>query len=633
MARGGSSIFLSLVVIFISILVLVGVLRGLLYWLYPQGAGHIDGFFGHVYVIFLELTDPGNMNQDILSSPVYKVTGILAGLAGVIILSMLIAFITTALDQKLSRLKKGHSRVIEEGHTLILGWSDRVVEILRELIIANESEDDACVVILSEQDKEFMDDYLAVHLPDTKNTRVVTRSGNVSSLVNLEIVSVSTCRSVIALAYADDAAGEAAKSASDTRLIKTILGVMASKSRDNRLRVIAELSYERNRRLAARISTDDVISIDALDILAKVLVQTSRSIGLSVAYNEIMSFDGCEMYFHNGAWNEIGFGQLQFHFPDGVPLGIRRQDGELLLNPPVDTIVAPGDDILILAEDDSTIGYRSQPVAEPRRIPLCDHRLEHKMERELIIGWNAKAPMILKQYADYVLRGSLIDIMVADPNEEIRGQFEALRQSLPELGLSLIEKDPLQTQTLIDARPFDYDNIIILSQGGENADPETTDSQTIIILLLLRGIFESEPDHPRRTKLISEVMNSENLELISKAGVNDFIISNRMVSMLLAQVSEDADIHKVYEDLFQEDGSEIYLKPLSLYYESFPLEASFADLMLLAQQRGEVCLGIKIKTLESDIANNFGVKLIPEKNARFALSRDDCLIVLAEDDT
>ena len=65
---------------------------------------------------------------------------------------------------------------------------------------------------------------------------------------------------------------------------------------------------------------------------------------------------------------------------------------------------------------------------------------------------------------------------------------------------------------------------------------------------------------------IGEILESENQSLVAHAGVNDFIISNRFISMLVAQISEDADIKPVYDDLFQEDGSEIYLKPAPLYF-------------------------------------------------------------------
>ena len=633
MARGGSSIFLSLVLLFLGSLAVIAALRAVTLRLDLEGAEEIDGFLAHLYVIFLQLTDPGNMGLDIASSPWYKVSAVVAGLTGVIILSMLIAFITTALDQKLNQLKKGHSKVIEQDHTLILGWSERVLEILRELVLANESEDDPCVVILSEQDKETMDDYLAVHLPDPGNTRIVTRSGSVSSLVNLEIVSLTASKSVIVLAYCSDADSAGEKAASDARVIKTILGAMASKAPEQELNIVAELFDELYRDIANSISPDEVTTVHGLDVLAKILVQTSRSIGLSVVYNEIMSFDGCELYFHHHEWGEVPFGNLQYHFPDGVPMGIRRSGGQLLINPPAATAMRSDDAILILAEDDSTIEFRQQPVAQARDLFLPQKRLEQRVEHELILGWNPKAPIILREYGDYVLPGSTINVMIREPSEEIRRELRTLQEELPDLVIALIDQDPMKAENLIEAQPFMYDNIIILSQSGEHANSETIDSETIILVLLLRSIAEKSDRPTDSTKLIGEVMDSENQDLVARAGVNDFIISNKLVSMLLAQVSEEADIKRVYDDLFSEEGSEIYLKPASLYFDTFPMEVTFVDLMGIAQNREEICIGVKLKERERDSEQNFGVKLIPEKNTSYVLKEEDCLIVLAEDET
>lgn len=638
MSRGGSSIFLSLIIVTLAVFLLIGVLRWITYLIYPDGASAetTDTYLGQLYTIWLALTDPGNMNQDKFAHPVYKITAVMAGLAGVVIFSMLIAFITTALDQKIGDLKKGRSKVIESGHTLILGWGDRVPEILRELVIANESEHKPSVVILAEQDKEEMDDYLALHMPDTKNTRVITRSGKVSSLVNLDIASVKTCKSVIVLPWCTDSESQAEKDASDTRVIKTVLGLVASKREDQEMNIVAELFNTRSRKIAQDI-TDEVTCVDGLDILAKILVQTSRSIGLSVVYNEVMSFDGVEMYLWGGeqgvAWGGITYGRVQFHFPDGIPIGLRRVDGSLQINPPLETVLNDGDDVIIIAEDDSTIAFEAKPAAEPTEYELAGGANIQRIEHELIIGWNAKAPIIIEQYADYVLEGSVVDVMLPDPQAAVRERIAELQAALPALKLSLIDADPLQPDALLAIEPFQYDNIIMLSQGGMAIDPETVDSETIIILLQLRRIFADHPERAGHTKLISEVMDSDNMELVSRAGVNDFIVSNRLVSMLLAQVSEEPAINDVYADLFEEDGSEIYLKPAPLYFKDLPGEYTYADMMAIAQKRGECCIGVKIAEHEQDMSRNFGVKLIPEKNTRYTLGLKDRLIVVAEDET
>jgi hypothetical protein len=639
MARGGRSIFFSLVLVFLTILITVSCIRGLLLLTVPSDVApelfleRGGGFFHNMYITFLQMTDPGNMNQDVESRFYFKFPAILAGLAGVVMLSSLIAFITNTLDQKIQELKKGHSKVIEEGHTLILGWNERVIEILRELVFANEGEDEQCVVILSKRDKEFMDDFLKVHLREPENLRVVTRSGGVSSLVNLDVVSVDLAKSVIVLAECNPGATEVAKLASDAIVIKTILAVIASRPDDTQMNIVAEVFDERNRKICEQIAPGEVTTVDTNDILAKILVQTSRSVGLSVVYSEILSFDGCEMYFFHDDWGEIEFEDLGFRFPDGVPMGLRHADGTLSLNPPIDTALAEDDDILILAEDDSTIEYRGKPVAKSHELPLAGGRRGLEIERQLLIGWTEKVEIILSEFADYVLDGSQIDIMLRTPNEEVRHEIARVQKRLSNIEIRLIEGDPLRTEGLMAVKPFTYNNIIILSQPTEQADNEQIDSETIVILLLLRNIFADHPEEAKGTKLIAEVLDSDNQGLVARTGVQNFVISNRYVSMLLAQISEDADIKRVYDDIFQEEGSEIYLKPASLYFTSFPQEVTFADLMRIAQKREEVCLGVKIKAEEKDIDANFGVELIPEKTKQFTIQPDDALVVLSEDET
>ena len=96
-----------------------------------------------------------------------------------------------------------------------------------------------------------------------------------------------------------------------------------------------------------------------------------------------------------------------------------------------------------------------------------------------------------------------------------------------------------------------------------------------MILLLLRRIFreaaEKSGETSRNSQLITEVMDSSNQASVSSAGVKDFIISDRFISMLLTQMSEEPEIKRVYDDLFEEDGSEIYLKPLALYQTELPI--------------------------------------------------------------
>ena len=188
--KGGSSIFISLFVVFIVLFVFIILMRGVILWIWPD-LGYTDSFLDDIWYTWLQLTDPGNMNQDNLAPTWLKITTIMSGVVGVIILSMLIAFITTTLEKVFYNFRKGRGKVLEEDFTLILGWNERVVDIIRELMLANESEKDAAVVILSNEDKEEMEDLITKRIPNSLTTRIITTTGDFANINELKRININ----------------------------------------------------------------------------------------------------------------------------------------------------------------------------------------------------------------------------------------------------------------------------------------------------------------------------------------------------------------------------------------------------------------------------------------------------------
>lgn len=634
LAGGSGALFFSLVVSFVISIAGIIVLRLFLGWAIEDDETPLNR---QAWVTFLQLTDPGNMSQDNDTDTTYKVTAVIAGFTGVVIFSSLIAFLNTALSDAIAHLKKGHSRVLEGGHTLVLGWSARVVEILNELAIANESERDAVVVVLSPEEKEAMDEHLRLHFTSRRTTRVVTRGGSTAALASLRHVNADTARSAIVLATCDAAASHDDKLASDAHVVKTVLALASTIGPESTMGIVAEVFDPKNRQLVEDIAPGRVVVVDAEEMLAKIMVQTSRTSGLAVVYSELLSFDGCEIYFHKSAWNGISFGELQFRFKDGVPIGVRHADGRLEMRPPPQTILLPDDEIVIVAQDDSSIAYAPQLVVTPYELALAARRVDRKQERMLVIGWSPKAPTIVREYGEYVLAGSRIDVILHTPDEAVRTAVEEARADLAEkqVEIHVLELNPLDRDALASVQPFTYDTALVLRRDpSSDHNAERIDAESLMVLLHLRRLRRDVPVGTWvPTKIITEVLDSENQDLIARAGVDDFIISERLVSMVFAQLSQEPRMKQVYDDLFQEDGSEIYVKPAWLYFEQLPAQARFCDLMRLAQRRnGEVCIGYKLHALENDAGKNFGVSLVPPKDQMIMINHQDALVVVAEDD-
>jgi ribosome biogenesis SPOUT family RNA methylase Rps3 len=222
--------------------------------------------------------------------------------------------------------------------------------------------------------------------------------------------------------------------------------------------------------------------------------------------------------------------------------------------------------------------------------------------------------------------------MINKPDDEIKQTIKELNDKHNNLTISLFNSNPMVVENLKKSNPLEYDNIIILSQSNEDYNPEKVDSDTLIILLIIRKIIKDLKIKKHKTKIITQVLNSENQELIQQSNADDFIISNKLISMIMAQLSENPYIYKFYDNIFKEEGSEIYLKKADLYFNNLPLKLTFSDMINVAQKRDEICLGYRLKKYANDPSKNFGIKLNPNKKDKLEITEDDLFVVLAEDE-
>jgi hypothetical protein len=244
---------------------------------------HPYGFFEGMWQSMLRTLDPGVVAGD--SGWQLRMLMLIVTIGGIFIVSILIGTITSGLEARLAELRKGRSRVIEKDFTLILGWSSKVYSIIGELLIANENQKDPCIVILSDRDKIEMEDALRSKFPDTRNTRVICRSGNPLDLDDLAVVDPHSARSIIVLAPEADNP--------DIHVIKSVLAITNNPHRKAEpYHIVAEIREPRNLEAAALVGGNEAIFIQGEDLIARVTAQTCRQSGLSVVYTELLDFDG-----------------------------------------------------------------------------------------------------------------------------------------------------------------------------------------------------------------------------------------------------------------------------------------------------------------------------------------------------
>ncbi|MDH4247534.1 MAG: hypothetical protein OEW39_06935, partial [Deltaproteobacteria bacterium] len=487
-AGGGVRIVLALVPMFIVAFTLAASLRLITNLIFPDPVEpSIAGINNQFWRVLLQIMDVGSIAEDDNAFYTNKVLAVITAVIGLLLFSTMLAIFSSLFKERLENLRKGKSAVIESGHTLILGFNNRALEIIRELIEANASESDAAVVVLAEADKEVMDDFFRYNIQDAQTTRIITRSGSTSSHLMLEKLGVRRANSVIILNEAGTDAIPQIKSQADYRVLKSILAILSVTDEDATPPIVANLHFARNRKLAEGILPGSIFTIDDDTILAKILVQTSRVSGLALVYSDLVGFKGNEVYFAKipDQYLHLTFGELLFHFRQSVPLGLRTNGMECRLNPKQNTKLNQGDELIILAEDDSTIKFYPSPPVVPKELSYSSKKLQFSTEKFLIIGWSNKSPIILGEYSSYIKGESQIDIVVPKITTEMREVFDANLEKYPEAKVNLLESNFHLPNFPENLHPHTYDSVLILAGFGASA--EEIDAETIFLLLKFRN--------------------------------------------------------------------------------------------------------------------------------------------------
>ncbi len=366
------------------------------------------GFFGEMYFALLHTLDPGTIGGDD-GKWRFLLTLLVLTLAGLFIVSALIGVLANGIDAKLADLRRGRSIVLEEDHTVILGWSDSIFTIISELTQANESRKDPVIVILADRDKVDMEEELKVKVADRRGTRVVCRSGSPMDIDDLRLSSHETARSVIVLAPDSDDP--------DSEVIKTLLAL--THQGHGSTRIVAEIQDPDNLEAAKLVGTGQTTLLDIRETVAKLVVQTSRQSGAAAVYTELFDYEGDEFYFledHGLAGSTYAEAQLAFEAASVV--GVIDQ-GVSKLNLPSDTPLTAEQTLILVAEDDSALEGQTLSLTEPalNRLGQQDGNDEHPTQA-LLIGWNKRAPIVLRELDRYAPSGSVLTVLTAygDPD-------------------------------------------------------------------------------------------------------------------------------------------------------------------------------------------------------------------------
>jgi hypothetical protein len=589
--------YLALLTLFVIVLgAIVSTLFGMTF------GGGIDGSFPEaIWQSMLRMVDAGTFAGD--TAWPTRMLAIVVTLIGIFLAGSLIGLIANAVDQQVEALNRGRGAVIESGHTLILGWSAQVPQIISELVIANESEKDASIVVLARADKPEMEEIIREAVGDTKTTRVVCRNGDPSVPADLERACVSKARAIIAVRDEDG----------DAAVVKALLAIRSLDTEFAQCHVVAEIAAEDNASTIRTVTGGRVLTVSSDRIVAEVTAQACLQTGIAAVWADLLDFDGDEIYFASAPeLTGRSYAEAQLAFEASSVIGVLSADGVVQLNPPANVGLVASDRLVVVASDDSAVkftGLRTVEVPEPAVAAVADDQ----PLRALVLGWSQFGRLVLEQLDEFLLPGStlhiLVDLDLVDP-----AQLDDLAMVNATITVGTGRGGPEDILQLAAGEPFDQ--VIVLGYR-DMLSAADADARTLLSLLALRMVWpqSASDDYVR---IVAELVDQRNLQIATPVGIDDLIVSDALASLTMAQLAEHAELLAVFEDLFDPKGPVISMIPAETLVPSETTD--YATVVAAASAVGASAFGVRRPG--GDVVMN------PPKSARMTLGVGDQVIVI-----
>lgn len=565
-----------------------------------------------VWWAFLRLTDPGYLGDD-EGAGLRALSTFLTVIGYVVFLGAFVAILTQWLQRTLRRLEAGTTPYAGREHICILGMSNRTAVIVEQLMsspyrvrrfLRHHGAKSLRIVVLADDTAKAAAELRAQVGPVWSPRTIVIRAGSTLRSDHLLRIDPTNASSII-LPSADTAG--ASTDMADTVTVKTLMSLSLAAALDPETPpvVIAELRDARNAEVARAAYRGPLRLIAGDRMMSRILAQSIRYSGMSAVCGELLAHnEGNEIYLHRVLRHEAtDLGALCRTILNGIVIGVIRAQAAMdrpLLNPPTSLMLEEGDRLVVLARDPDGVAPRGRMQLPP--IERTDRRPappQTAPKRILVLGWNRRLPSLIEELAGY--DDERYDLTVAsrvaaDHRERLTAAVgeapgsPSCRHILVDYGV------PGELESL---DPLGYDVILMVaSDWVETA--EHADARSITAALLLQRMVG-----PRRPPVIMELSRDDNAELLPD-DAGEAIVTPRIMSFVLTQVSLRHELGAVYDELFAAGGTEIALVPRSTYA---PPDGSqtFAELERTVAASGHTALGF--------VEAGGGLRLNPPRSA------------------
>ena len=234
-----------------------------------------------------------------------------------------------------------------------------------------------------------------------------------------------------------------------------------------------------------------------------------------------------------------------------ILLGITKENRSQILIPNYDYIIKKENRLIILSKNNYDNPIKEYPDIKPNIIKYKNNIL--------LICEEKRYSEIIKEISEYIENNN-ITMLSYDLIKSQKNKYKFM-----------LEKLKKENTT----------KIVLISEDN------ITDVKSINILLIIREIIKKEKLNIAILSLLNSIQKRN---LIYSDDVRDFIVSGKLIGMLMAQASICTNILYVFYGLLSRNGKDIIMSPYSDYFNE---SKNFKDVYFTLLKKKIILIGIK----------------------------------------
>lgn len=524
---------LLLLVFAIIILLLIVSIFIIVFFNYPPK----DAFWDSL----MQFIDTGNISS-VDGSTGIVLTFLMVTFIGVCGWGSLIAMINKALQDRINNLSKGNAFIMEKNHAIILGYGEEALTIVEEFIMAKVK----TIIILSEHNVDIIRKRISF-IKGSKQTNIIIREGSASRIENIKLLNIAKSSS-ISIINNDDT--------ESLNILLALKKIVEEEELDKKINICVLVHEEDTIEIIKSIEEKNFVIhvIYKYEILYKLIAQSIIYTGLSNVYEDLFSNDGNVFYIETDHdFNDFKFEDAALKYLDRgmILLGITKEDRSQLLIPNYDYLLKKENRLVILSRNNNDDNIKEYPDIKPSIIKYKNNIL--------LICEENRYDEIIKEISEY-MENHNTSMISYNLIKSQKNKYKFMREKLREENTT---------------------KIVLISEDN------LTDVKSINILLIIRQIIRKENLNIAILSLLNSIQKRN---LIYSDDVRDFIVSGKLIGMLMAQASISSNILYIFYGLLSKNGKDIIMSPYSDYFNE---SKSFKDVYLYLLRKKVVIIGVK----------------------------------------